>query len=46
MPKKSGKTDTSKCPICGAFLTSTTLQDFGGQESINYFCRKCQAAGR
>ena len=46
MPKKGEKTEMPKCPICGAFLTQTTLRDFGGQENVNYYCKKCQAAGR
>lgn len=49
MPKKGEKTDIPKCPICGAFLTATTVinrYDFGGAEDVNYYCRKCQVAGR
>jgi hypothetical protein len=52
MSKQNEETDQfypPKCPICGAFLTATTeinCYDFGGQEDVNYYCKKCQAAGR
>jgi len=40
------KTEQAKCPICGVFLTPTTSQDYGGQEPVNYYCKKCEREGR
>lgn len=36
----SNRNIAPKCPICGAFLTPTASQEYGGQEEINYYCKE------
>lgn len=38
----SNRNIAPKCPICGAFLTPTASQEYGGQEEINYYCKRCK----
>lgn len=46
MPKKGEKTDTPKCPICGAFLTPIPIESTNWGQKNDYKCLKCEREGR